>query len=804
MKRGAYLRLAFVLILVSVQPPVASAEESNAFVDDDRNRFAPYLERAAQEGILIGCNPPQNDRACPDLVVTRGDMAIMLDRAIDLPRGSSDMFTDIGGHPAESAIAAVAAAGITNGCPTPQFCPDLPLSRGEMATLITRAVGWDTPATTGPYLDLNDSPFGPAMALLARRGGLEPCDLPVGLRLCPRMRVTRAEAAYALVSALGLPPSSSVADRTESFPIGFVDDFAALHLWDGRSPSSRNRVRLTPGGYRGTGLRVQIPKGSHFGADFKLDFSDRVGDEPELLYFRYMLRFDPDWVASVGGKLPGFSGVYGRSGKGGYRSSPSTPGWSARLQWFHNDRGDPRVTLGYYVYHLGQERKYGDSMAWGEAARLQRGEWYCVEGEVRLNTPGLSNGALRAWVDETSVFDESGLAFRRPGEPNIRINSFWFDVYYGGKPVAPRDLGLVIDEVEVDTQRIGCGAGGGTSQTVTGDFTGDGFADSLRWGSCVTSDCFRLRTTSTSGKRSTRDVGNGAWFSLDTHRVGMASGDLDGDGVDELVYPGRCAGSVPCWRVHQLKGAVTKIGRDWGAGSRFTSKTTALVAGDWDGDGLDDLVYDGLCGSDRERCWRLHRSAGDRFLEPEAWGEPKTDSISSLAGADINGDGLDDLVYQAPCGDATCWFAQTSTGSGFHEAVRLGKTRGFEREWSQLFDWNADGRADVVSIKEDEKKSQIRVRLMRDDQLGKTMVVAQRDQRVTDITLRRVDQWSPVEALVTVGCDDSATCVEYLKTVSMRLLTPVEYDEAIAEVRATLLTCPAQLGSGSQTCHLPT
>ena len=42
--------------------------------------------------------------------------------------------------------------------------------------------------------------------------------------------------------------------------------------------------------------------------------------------------------------------------------------------------------------------------------------------------------------------------------------------------------------------------------------------------------------------------------------------------------------------------------------------------GDFDGDGLSDIVYYGTCGSLGLSCWRLHRSDGTKFRSGENWG----------------------------------------------------------------------------------------------------------------------------------------------------------------------------------------
>jgi hypothetical protein len=100
----------------------------------------------AAAGITRGCNPPANSRYCPDDAVTRGQMATFLSRSLDLAPTTRDHFTDDAGHTFEDAIDRLAAARITLGCNPPandRFCPDTTVTRAEMATFLTRALELD-------------------------------------------------------------------------------------------------------------------------------------------------------------------------------------------------------------------------------------------------------------------------------------------------------------------------------------------------------------------------------------------------------------------------------------------------------------------------------------------------------------------------------------------------------------------------------------------------------------------------------------------------------------------------------------
>jgi hypothetical protein len=52
------------------------------FIDDDGSIFEENIERMAAAGITRGCNPPVNNRFCPNANVTRGQMAAFLHRAL--------------------------------------------------------------------------------------------------------------------------------------------------------------------------------------------------------------------------------------------------------------------------------------------------------------------------------------------------------------------------------------------------------------------------------------------------------------------------------------------------------------------------------------------------------------------------------------------------------------------------------------------------------------------------------------------------------------------------------------------------
>jgi hypothetical protein len=60
----------------------SDAGPGDLFIDDDGSLFESAIDRLATAGVTKGCNPPANDMFCPSAVVTRGQMAAFLHRAL--------------------------------------------------------------------------------------------------------------------------------------------------------------------------------------------------------------------------------------------------------------------------------------------------------------------------------------------------------------------------------------------------------------------------------------------------------------------------------------------------------------------------------------------------------------------------------------------------------------------------------------------------------------------------------------------------------------------------------------------------
>jgi len=147
-------------------------------------------------GITTGCTATA---FCPGDPVTRGEMAAFLVRALSLPAATvRDTFDDDDGSFFEADIEALALAGITTGCETGRFCTDQMVTRGEMATFLVR--GFALASAAGNTFDDDDgSVFEADIEALRTRGITNGCT-PTSY--CPDRPVTREQMAAFLVRAL--------------------------------------------------------------------------------------------------------------------------------------------------------------------------------------------------------------------------------------------------------------------------------------------------------------------------------------------------------------------------------------------------------------------------------------------------------------------------------------------------------------------------------------------------------------------------------------------------------------------------
>jgi len=101
---------------------------------------AAWIEQLVNEQLTSGCG---SNTFCPDQVISRAQMAVFLLKArygpSYSPSAATGIFSDVPvSYWAAAWIEQLAAEGITSGCGGGRFCPDAPVSRGQMSAFLSR------------------------------------------------------------------------------------------------------------------------------------------------------------------------------------------------------------------------------------------------------------------------------------------------------------------------------------------------------------------------------------------------------------------------------------------------------------------------------------------------------------------------------------------------------------------------------------------------------------------------------------------------------------------------------------------
>ncbi len=208
----------------------------------------------------------------------------------------------------------------------------------------------------------------------------------------------------------------------------------------------------------GKALQITFKKGSRNAANITYKFGEKIGKEPESIYFRYYIWLSDNWNPIVGGKFPGIAGTYGKAGWGG-RKADGFNGWSTRgayqvpLKSRNSLHG--LTPIGTYAYTADMPGNYGNYWSWpiNKNGLLKKKRWYAIEQHVKLNTPGIKNGILRSWVDGKLAFEKTDILYRKSSD--LKIDRILINFYHGGTTVIPTDQDLYIDNVVIAKKYIG-------------------------------------------------------------------------------------------------------------------------------------------------------------------------------------------------------------------------------------------------------------------------------------------------------------------------------------------------------------
>jgi hypothetical protein len=157
------------------------------------------IEWAAAEGIALGFG---DGTYRPGGAVTRGQMASLLDRALDLPDAPASVrFSDVPPNSTHAgAIRRLAHAGIALGYGGGTFGPNDPVTRGQVSTFLDRALPWPN----APAPDFTDVPSTHTHRRgIANAAGVGVVEGYADGTFRPEAAVTRGQLATLLYRAVG-------------------------------------------------------------------------------------------------------------------------------------------------------------------------------------------------------------------------------------------------------------------------------------------------------------------------------------------------------------------------------------------------------------------------------------------------------------------------------------------------------------------------------------------------------------------------------------------------------------------------
>jgi Polysaccharide lyase 14 len=171
---------------------------------------------------------------------------------------------------------------------------------------------------------------------------------------------------------------------------------------------ANGRLLKVSGGPEHAALEVRMPAGGNAGGTSDNPVSG-VGFKWMPSFLRkttsacvtYNVWVPEDFPRKGSGVLPGLFG--------GDPKDAAQPYFAVRLRWLENGG------IGYHLIGTKRRRAVQRPLADGRL-KLPRGRWVSFAEEVKLNTPGKSDGVLRVWVDDQLQLEREDLSYREDGK----------------------------------------------------------------------------------------------------------------------------------------------------------------------------------------------------------------------------------------------------------------------------------------------------------------------------------------------------------------------------------------------------
>lgn len=242
--------------------------------------------------------------------------------------------------------------------------------------------------------------------------------------------------------------------------------------------------------------------------------------------------------------------------------------------------------------------------------------------------------------------------------------------------------------------------------SVRGDFNGDGRTDLAMFREDPDRK-MRLYFLQSDGNRYIA-LGEPVWTGTTYHLsyLRVVAGDFDGDGDDDIaVFQGYAGNQTKLWTQTADNGTFGEPVLQWDSGAGGLNVTTAsYVAGDFDGDGRADLGE--LRGTAAQTKLWVHTATATGFAAPvPQWdsGAGNLDQTkATFLAADVNGDAAhrDEIVVMADRGSSTAQLSVLTAGTGTWTNAVWWSGGSFDTSQAVLSagDFSGDGKADVAAL----------------------------------------------------------------------------------------------------------
>ncbi len=232
---------------------------------------------------------------------------------------------------------------------------------------------------------------------------------------------------------------------------------------------------------------------------------------------------------------------------------------------------------------------------------------------------------------------------------------------------------------------------------VSGDFNGDGQTDLVAAYNLGGSFAFYEWLGTSTGLNYLGPVYTSGSF--DIYKAQFLAGDFNGDGKDDILAAYNLGSSISFYEWTSAGTSFKSLGAVYTSGS-FDWTKAKWVSGDFNGDGKTDMAAAYNLGSSFAFYEWTSTGTGFKSLGAVYTSGSFTWAYAQFLAGDFNGDGKDDIVAAYDLGSSIGFYEWPSTGTGFKSLGAVYTSGSFDWFKAQFLtgDFNGDGKIDIMAM----------------------------------------------------------------------------------------------------------